>query len=208
MIFRKQFLLRFISGLILLSGCVIPDSQTCSDKSTDRGLSGVVAQKTHEILRPGVLLTLLKCENSGETEINPGDVLTQRDRYAIRFTPETPAYVYIFQVDSQKKKERLFPNLRYSGETNPVISGKSFRIPPKGKWLWLDNNTGEEQVILIARSEPLADPEQICQMVIEGHLDESYSKDRKMAGTRKELPYKINLDVSELLIRKTVFMHR
>jgi len=207
MILHRHFRLMLLFALISVSGCVIPDSQIGSDKVPQRGLSGmVVALETREMQRPAVVLTLLKCENSRETEISPGEVLTQRDRYAIRFTPENPAHVYIFQVDSQNRKERLFPNSDYSQENNPLPSGKSCRIPPKGKWLQLDNNTGEEQVILIARREALADPEQICQLVMDGHLNETYSGDRKIAGIRKELPYAV--DVSELLIRKTVFMHR
>ncbi len=202
--YRKLFLFYIIMVcLFFLANCAA--HKNFSRRSPDRGLTGVAVQPP---LRPAVSLRILKYENNGEKEIRSGDVLTGKDFYAVSFIPGNPAFVYIFQVDSHGKKIRIFPNEEFSPEKNPLSPENSYRIPPKGKWFELDQNTGTEQIILIARNKKLKKPEKICEMVMNGELQETYAKDRRVMGKRKEFPYEISMDESELLIRKAVFEHR
>jgi outer membrane protein OmpA-like peptidoglycan-associated protein len=101
-----------------------------------------------------------------ERELQDGDTLTQRDNYAIEFTPKTSAYVYIYQVDTMGKMEPLFPNSQFSQSSNLVEPGRLYRLPEFGKWLFLDESKGKEHIVVIAQKGALKDPMRVCQKVM------------------------------------------
>ena len=82
---------------------------------------------------------------------------SERDYYQIYFRPLQDCYVYIFQVDSHGIISRLFPNPEFSPRDNPLSAGNSYYVPTTEKgeatWLYLDRNTGEERIYLLASRE-------------------------------------------------------
>jgi hypothetical protein len=91
--------------------------------------------------------------------IRNGMVLYSNDNYAIYFKPGRKCYMYVFQEDSTGKVYRLFPNIAYGTETNPVSKGKEYWVPTRDTWLYLDENVGRERLYIIAsmeRSQKLA----------------------------------------------------
>ena len=86
--------------------------------------------------------------------LEPGGVLTSDDNYAVSFRTSGPAYVYIFQVDSSGQVFRLFPNPNYSPEQNPVRPGLTHWVPPQDRWMFLDQNVGQERIYLVFSCRP------------------------------------------------------
>lgn len=101
-----------------------------------------------------------------ERELRDGDTLTQRDNYAIEFTPKTSAHVYIYQVDTMGKAELLFPNSQFSQSSNQVEPGRLYRLPELGKWLYLDDSKGKEHIVVIAQKDAMKDPLKVCKKIM------------------------------------------
>jgi outer membrane protein OmpA-like peptidoglycan-associated protein len=99
-------------------------------------------------------------KDSREVELKDNDILTQKNGYAVEFSPKGKTFVYVYQITNSDKVERLFPNNKFSGLTNPVGPGKLYRIPNMGKWLHLDSTKGKEQLVVIANRGELKNPEQ------------------------------------------------
>ena len=101
----------------------------------------------------------------------PGTALSPRDNYFLTFTPDQACYVYIFQFDSQKTVTQLFPNPDFSMESNPVVSDRGYRVPDNERgWLFLDENKGEEELVVMAYPEPLVEPLKVALSLI-GYYD-------------------------------------
>lgn len=97
--------------------------------------------------------------------LQPGETLTARDNYELTFIPHQRSYVYIFQV-SHGEAAALFPNSNFSKASNPVTAGSLYRIPENiYDWLHLDENKGEEEIILIASLEALEEPQGVCMKI-------------------------------------------
>ena len=200
-----------------------------AQKTVARGLAGTAAVKTDR--QPEVSLRIIKKNGDKEADMDDGDIITQADRYAIIFKPETDAHVYVFQIDTGRNKELLFPNPMFSDRANQLKKDESCRIPGPGKWFALDENKGEEHIILIASEKPLKEPEKILGEI----MGAGCVRYRKMAGTRKTMQYgtepdqdcesllgcfkyrsvggtrpalSYHADNSELFIKKRCFVHK
>jgi hypothetical protein len=105
--------------------------------------------------------------DSKTKKLLPGTALSSRDNYFLTFTPDYACYVYIFQFDSKKSVTQLFPNSDFSKESNPVVSGRRHRVPGSERgWLFLDENKGEEELVVMAYPEPLSDPLNVALSII------------------------------------------
>ena len=97
----------------------------------------------------------------------PGTALSSRDNYFLTFTPDYACFVYVFQFDSHNTVTQLFPNPDFTNESNPVVSGRRHRVPgSEHGWLFLDENKGEEELVVMAYPEPLPDPLEVALTLI------------------------------------------
>jgi hypothetical protein len=84
-----------------------------------------------------------------------GESLTSmRDTYVVLARPQSPGYLYVFQVDSLGKSEWLFPQNQsspYSSGSNPVAPEQIIQIPPaeSGRELYLDDTAGFEHIYAV-----------------------------------------------------------
>jgi outer membrane protein OmpA-like peptidoglycan-associated protein len=93
----------------------------------------------------------------------PGGVLTPNDNYRITFTPNQESYVYVYQIDSRGNPNAVFPNAEYSPVTNPLKGKHAQSVPPPGRWLTLDRQPGEEEIVVLAAEKPLDDPAAVAK---------------------------------------------
>ena len=101
-------------------------------------------------------------------DLLPGTTLTSRDNYYISFIPDRRCYVYFFQVDPRGEVTKLFPNPKFSEKSNPVSAAEFYRVPSRiTDWIFLDENRGEEEIIILASPEALDEPEKVCLMILE-----------------------------------------
>ncbi|MCP4344988.1 MAG: OmpA family protein [Desulfobacterales bacterium] len=156
---------------------------------------------------PKVTAQVKYFRNNQVNILQRGDILTQNDNYAIEFKPKNNAHVYIYQVDTTGAMTLVFPNPDFSRASNPVQAGTHYRVPDQGNWFYLDNNTGKEQIIVMAHKKPLAESEKICRKILtpqrnsimmasadRRELTREYDvkkegKTRGLQSIRKELPY-------------------
>jgi outer membrane protein OmpA-like peptidoglycan-associated protein len=102
-------------------------------------------------------------EKGGERRVLVADaVLTPEDNYRITFTPTQNSYVYVYQIDSQGKAAIVFPNAEYGSATNPVTAKRAYTVPPEGRWLKLDKQPGEEEILVLASTTELPDAEALA----------------------------------------------
>ncbi|MBK8575459.1 MAG: DUF4384 domain-containing protein [Elusimicrobia bacterium] len=151
--------------------------------------------------------------------VRDGMVLTSKDNYSIYICPRQTCHLYIYQVDSSQKTFKLFPNPDLSEGTNPVKAGEEVWIPQKD-FLFLDEQTGTEEIYLFATKEPasglenlqgstLADVQKtIRTMGVGGHRGSEVV--RKVKGTQSnpvELIQKKLMSKNDFYYRLT-FIHR
>jgi hypothetical protein len=89
--------------------------------------------------------------HQGEYSFSPltnNQTLYSGDFYKIVFTPLQNGYVYIFQQGSSGKIYKLFPNDNF-----PLIANKTYYIPAKNQAFYLDNQTGQEKIYIIATNK-------------------------------------------------------
>jgi outer membrane protein OmpA-like peptidoglycan-associated protein len=126
----------------------------------------------------------VKYVRAGKVEELPNDAtLTQRDGYAVEFTPRESAYIYVCQVDSNGKTDRLFPNEHYARQDNPATPGTFYRVPELGRWFYLDEYKGREHIVVLAHREELKEPTETCRNVLG---EESKLASRGVGGIREE----------------------
>jgi outer membrane protein OmpA-like peptidoglycan-associated protein len=149
--------------------------------------------------RPQITVKVKYKRAKEETVLQDGDTLTQRDNYAIEFTPKTSAHVYIYQVDANGKTEVIFPNPEFSQSHATVEPGRLYRIPDFGKWFFLDENKGKEHIVVIAQKSEMKNPDMICQRALglQGTAlasarrnEQPTGKMRGLMGKRQDLPTK------------------
>ncbi len=88
--------------------------------------------------------------------VREGMALYPRDNYAVYFKPRRRAYVYIFQVDTASQVTRLFPNPElFRTATNPREAGQATWAPGPGRFFFLDQTKGREEIFLFASPEPI-----------------------------------------------------
>jgi outer membrane protein OmpA-like peptidoglycan-associated protein len=149
------------------------NNSTEKGRTKNRRVTIVNTLKNYENItsRPS-LKVVAKYNRAGKMKkLLPGTALSPRDNYFLTFTPDQACYVYIFQFDSRKTVTQLFPNPDFTRESNPVVSERGYRIPgSEGGWLFLDENKGEEELIVMAYPEPLPDPLKVALSLI-GYYD-------------------------------------
>jgi hypothetical protein len=106
-------------------------------------------------------------------KLNPGNdearilqdngTMNQKDLYGVYFKPvEDPYYIYILQQDSTDAVDVIFPNDSFSAQTNPVPAGKEVWVPRDfNNWFYLDENKGQEAILLVATRERNAGLEEL-----------------------------------------------
>ena len=89
--------------------------------------------------------------------------MNQKDLYGRYFKPvEDPYYIYILQQDSTDAVDVIFPNDSFSARTNPVPAGEEVWVPRDfNNWFYLDENKGQESILLVATRERNAGLEEL-----------------------------------------------
>lgn len=85
-------------------------------------------------------------------EIYNGDVVHSGDLLKISVQPQKDCYLFILNFDAGGFLYVLFP---HQGSDHFVEAGTKVQIPPDSQYFKADNQTGEEQLILIASKQPL-----------------------------------------------------
>ncbi|TAL10474.1 MAG: DUF4384 domain-containing protein [Nitrospirae bacterium] len=106
---------------------------------------------------------VIKEQTGGKISLlNEGDPLRATDNFAVVVRPDNPSYVYIWQTDSSGEVFRVFPNSDFNPLGNPVSAKTEVWLPVaknQRQWFHLDQNPGEEEIVVVVSSDPLQDLE-------------------------------------------------
>lgn len=109
-----------------------------------------------------VELGVVKDAKGQTTLLNEGESLRPTDGFGVFVKPEGMSYIYIWQTDSSGEVFRIFPNADFHPQGNPVPAGKQVWLPSvrnQRQWFHLDQNPGEEEIVIVASKEALPDLE-------------------------------------------------
>ncbi len=110
-----------------------------------------------------VELGVVKEQTGGKISLlNDGDPLRAADNFAVIVQPEKPSYIYVWQTDSSGEVFRVFPNSDFNPQGNPVSAKTEVWLPVaknQRQWFHLDQNPGEEEIVIVASADPLQDLE-------------------------------------------------
>jgi len=110
-----------------------------------------------------VELGVIKEQPNGNISLlNEGDPLRAADNFAVVARPESPSYIYIWQTDSSGEVFRVFPNSDFNPQGNPVSAKTEVWLPVaknQRQWFHLDQNPGEEEIVIVVAADPLQDLE-------------------------------------------------
>ncbi len=110
-----------------------------------------------------VELGVVKEQTGGKISLlNEGDSLRAADNFAVIVQPEKPSYIYVWQTDSSGEVFRVFPNSDFNPQGNPVSAKTEVWLPVaknQRQWFHLDQNPGEEEIVIVASADPLQDLE-------------------------------------------------
>jgi hypothetical protein len=81
-----------------------------------------------------------------KTEISAGD----NYRISIQFIQEK--YFYFFQLTSDNRLTQLFPDKKFSTDSNPLQTGKTYYVPSQRKWFYL-NKRGEQEIFFLVSQD-------------------------------------------------------
>jgi len=87
-----------------------------------------------------------------EHEIKEGELLHAGDQFRIEFALSKEAYVYLFSIDSSNAA-----NLLYLKENIKIKPDKIYIFPESGRWIRVDDQTGEMMFFLIASQNIIED---------------------------------------------------
>ena len=118
-------------------------------------------------LQPFTVNVVYRSGGKGNVKtLTKGADLYSGDYYKIIFTPAEDSYIYIFQIDSARKTQRIFPMEQYRekilNNVNPVQANQTYYIPTQSDWFRLDQQTGVERIFLWAARQR---DEQLEQLV-------------------------------------------
>ncbi|MBF0528111.1 MAG: OmpA family protein [Deltaproteobacteria bacterium] len=130
--------------------------------------------------RPRITVSVKYARAKEEKTLRDGDTLTNRDNYAVEFMPQTSAHIYIYRIDTTGSITTLFPNPELSFSSEAVEPGRLYRVPNLGRWLNLDENKGQEHIVVVAQKESLKDPLKVCKKVM--GIDDIALASTKSAG--------------------------
>jgi serine/threonine protein kinase len=101
--------------------------------------------------------------------------------FQLKFTPDDDCYLYIYQMDSHNKLDRLFPNPKAHSLGGYVQADNNYIVPSAGDYFVLDSNVGQETIYFVASRWPAKDLEEL-----HAKLDNS-SDDLQKAAYQGEL---------------------
>lgn len=147
----------------------------------------------------------------GQGKVREGMItISSGGGFKLRFTPSDTCYLYIFQLDSQSKLDRLFPAAKAMTGDKPVQGGKAYLIPAgKQDYFVLDRNTGRETVYLVASRWPAMDLREPYEQLVKA------SEPAEQNRYREQLIAQLNArreecaeGVGGCFYREHVFSHR
>jgi len=101
--------------------------------------------------------------------------LLSEDNYRLLFQFPQERYVYVFQVGTDTRIVRLFPNTEFHPEQNPLQAGKTIIVPMPPNWFYVEEDSwGEVLIYVVTSAVPLED------------WDEIYAKYFRSAGGREK----------------------
>ena len=118
-------------------------------------------------LQPFTVNFVYRSGGKGEVKtLTKGADVYSGDYYKVILTPAEDCYIYIFQIDSAQKTQRIFPMEQYRDKilnnVNPVQANRIYYIPTQNDWFRLDQQTGVERIFLWATRQR---DEQLEQLV-------------------------------------------
>jgi hypothetical protein len=138
-------------------------SQAPSGTPTAPTPTAAQATPSAPVSTSAVELGVVKEETSGKISLlDEGDSLRAADNFAVVVRPESPSYIYIWQTDSSGEVFRVFPNSDFNPQGNPVSAKAEVWLPVaknQRQWFHLDQNPGQEEIIIVVAAEPLQDLE-------------------------------------------------
>jgi len=88
-------------------------------------------------------------------------ILTQEDNYKLSFQTVDDRFIYIYQLDPRGTLAKLFPNNNYIKAQNPILKERTYIIPPRSNWFYLNSKGGKEQLYIVSSAYPMANLENI-----------------------------------------------
>ncbi|MFH1216461.1 MAG: protein kinase [Pseudomonadota bacterium] len=129
---------------------LLPSSGPPPERAVDKPVTAGKAIKEEGIVVPVFDTRIFFTSTDGVmNELKNGDKLTPADTYYISFKAEDEVNLYVAQIDSQGDIYPIFPNAQFSREKNPLVSGREYKFPEENN-LFLDFNTGKEQIFFVA----------------------------------------------------------
>lgn len=162
-------------------------------------------QYQHPGERPSAILSL----NSEELA---GLILTHRDNYRLFFTANDRNYFYIFQIDTEGKVTRLFPDPVYNLGENPIQTGIRYQIPSKGNdWYYLEelpiNQTQiEEAIYLLASRWPARDLDDAYGAIYKAPTKNE--RDKALAHLKERIRCRKESKLPGVFCQEFVFLHK
>lgn len=107
-------------------------------------------------------------------QVSDGTVLHSGDHVQIHYSVDRESYVYVLLDDSKGRVNRLFPrtDLLFPEATftslNPVAAKRTHSSPPGDLWFFLDENPGEETLIVLASTKPLGEIDALLEELNKG----------------------------------------
>jgi serine/threonine protein kinase len=120
----------------------------------NREVGTLINQMTAQLT---ILTALIPSPGQGEKRHGDLAVISSEHGFKVEFTPNDNCYLYVYHLDSHKNVTQLFPNTEASQEVNPLLGGKTYRIPKD--YFILDQNTGLETIFFVASRLPATDLE-------------------------------------------------
>ncbi|OKY76423.1 MAG: hypothetical protein BM485_04080 [Desulfobulbaceae bacterium DB1] len=138
----------------------LPSSDAAAGKAVEPGTAGK-ATGEEGIVAPAFDARIFFTSTDGVmNELKDGGNLTPADTYYVSFTAEDDVSLYVAQIDSRGDIYPIFPNSQFSLEKNPLVPGRDYKFPQDNN-LFLDFNTGKEQIYFVAGPAPNEDIERI-----------------------------------------------
>ena len=120
--------------------------------------------------------------------LNEGDPLRPADNFAVFVKPAGMSYIYIWQTDSSGEVFRVFPNADFNPQGNPVPGGRSVWLPSlknQRQWFHLDQNPGEEEIVIVASVNPLQELEDPLGMLSMAGIVDAETKQKIIGDLHK-----------------------
>jgi hypothetical protein len=111
-------------------------------------------------------------KNKMTLDFKEGSGFKPGDKYAIYLKPSDECYLYVYLMNDRGGASRLFPNLLYETESNPLPAGVGCWVP-NGDWLLRLGDTKEKLYLYVITSlSPIAELEkENSEKLKKGNLD-------------------------------------